>query len=203
MSWNIFSDRTAGYQAIAEHLCLSFIQEDLDKSLLNQHRTFKLFQRGMAKKVKFIIYGNTLPGESFQTFEYQYTISTGKSSSTIHQNVFSVSLAQPLPSFVLRPEGLFEKIGKWFGLKDINFDQYPEFSNQYLLKATREDAIKSLFNDQILGFLNYELGWWIECDGTRIIYYKNGKRMNEEMVEPFIQVAQTMHGLLVSKKAIG
>ena len=28
MSWNIFSDRTAGYQATAEHLCLSFIQED-------------------------------------------------------------------------------------------------------------------------------------------------------------------------------
>lgn len=202
MSWNIFSDRAPGYQAIAEKLSLPFVAEDKDKSLLNQHKTFKLFQRGISNKIKFILYGNTPLSESFQAFEYQYTISTGKSSATIHQNVFSVTLSMPLPSFILRPEGLFQKIGKWFGLKDINFEQYPEFSDHYLLKAIREEAIRTLFNDQILGFLNYELGWWIECNGSRIIYYKNGKRMNEEMVEPFMQVAQTMHGLLVGKQEI-
>ena len=202
MSWNIFSDRTPGYKNIADRLCLSFLEADQDKSLLDQHRGFKLFQMGFSKKIKFIIYGNTSLEEQFQSFEYQYTVSTGKSSTTFHQSVFSVLLSHAVPSFVLRPENLFHKIGKWFGLKDINFEAYPEFSDHYLLKATQESPVRNQFNEQILGFLSYEHGWWIECNGNRIIYYKHGKRMNEEMVEPFIQVAQTMHGLLVDKKSI-
>jgi hypothetical protein len=202
MSWNIFSNRIPGYQAIANRLNLSFLEEDQDRTLYNDHRSFKLFQRGGGKKIKYILYGNTVLNEAFQVFLYQFTISTGKSAHTYRQQVYSVMLTETLPSFTLRPENLFHRIGKWFGLKDINFDDYPEFSNAYLLKATREDEVRSIFNDQILGFLSYEKGWWIECNGSRIIYFKHGKPMDEEMVEPFIQVAASMHSLLVGKKPI-
>ena len=202
MAWNIFSDRVPGYRAIADRLKMSFMEEDQDKLLLREHKAFKLFQRGAAKKIKYILYGNNKLNEPFQMFQYQFTVSTGKSAHTFRQHVYSVMVQEKLPCFTLRPENLFHRIGKWFGMKDINFSEYPEFSDQYLLKAAREDMVRMLFNDQILGFLSYEKGWWIECNNSRIIYYKYGKQMQEEIIEPFIQVTESMHTLLIGKRPI-
>ena len=87
-------------------------------------------------------------------------------------------------------------------MQDIEFAAYPEFNKLYLVKGADEQQIRSLFSDAFLGFLNYEQEWCIECIGTKVIYYKFSKRMNEELVEPFIQVAGSLHDLLAAGKSI-
>ncbi len=202
MAWNWLSNRIPGYQLIAERLRLGFIEKDEHKDLLNAHRGFKLFENGTSKKIKCILTGMTALQEHVFIFEYAYTVSTGKSSHTYTQHVYSVNLLQPITSFRLKPQNILHNIGKWFGMQDIDFTSYEGFNKNYLLQSNQETEIRQLFSDQVLGFLNYEQKWCIESSGTQIIYYKFGKRMNEEMVEPFIQVAGTLHALLVGKKAI-
>ncbi len=202
MAWNWLSDRTPGYQAIADRLNLEFAEKDTDKAALASHKGFNLFSQGGSKKIKYLLQGWTAHQEPLSIFEYSYTVSTGKTTSTYTQHVYSVSLKQPLPPFRLKPQHIFHQIGKWFGMQDIEFAAYPEFNKLYLVKGADEQQIRSLFSDAFLGFLNYEQEWCIECIGTKVIYYKFSKRMNEELVEPFIQVARSLHDLLAAGKSI-
>ena len=202
MAWNWLSDRVPGYKTIAQRLGMQFFEQDVNKLVFTNHKSFQLFRLGMARKVRFILEGCTNQDEPLRVFEYNYTISTGKSSHTYIQHVYSVNLFKPIPSFVIKPQNFFHEIGKWFGMQDIEFNAYTEFNKNYLVKSKEEQAFRSFFNDQILGFLSYETGWMIECNGDQIIYYKPAKRMNEEMIEPFVQVASTMHDLLVGRETI-
>jgi len=202
MAWNWLSDRKPGYENIAEKLEMQYQEKDQNKEVFTAHKMFKLFRIGNSKKVKHILYGNLESKEPIFIFEYAYTVSTGKSSHTVTQHVLSVGLRKELPAFSLRPENIFHKIGEWLGFNDIDFDAYPQFSSQYRLKSTNEPQIRTLFNESVLGFLSYEKGWWIECNGQIIIYFKYSKRMQEEMVEPFIEVASTLHMILTGFKKI-
>ncbi|MEC9473853.1 MAG: hypothetical protein VX584_04130, partial [Actinomycetota bacterium] len=55
-----------------------------------------------------------------------------------------------LPTFVIRPENLFHKIGSTFGYQDIDFDAHPTFSKRYLLRGPDEEAIRNTFTDEFL-----------------------------------------------------
>ncbi|MDZ4709008.1 MAG: hypothetical protein SH818_11465 [Saprospiraceae bacterium] len=202
MAWNWLSDRNPGYQKIAEKLGMLYQEKDLNKEILSAHKVFKLFSMGGSKKVRYILSGNLESKEPAFIFEYSYVVSTGKSSHTYFQHVLSVRLARNLPPFTLRPENFFHKIGEWLGFKDIDFEAYPQFSDAYRLKSNNENKVRNLFNEFLLGFLSYEKGWWIECNGNNIIYFKFAKRMNQEMVEPFIEVASTLHLLLTGFKKL-
>ncbi|HNR07670.1 MAG TPA: hypothetical protein PKM27_10180 [Saprospiraceae bacterium] len=202
MAWNWLSDRNPGYQKIAQRLGLDYEEKDQDKEILRAHKGYHLFKTGSNKKVKYILSGLLESKEPFRVFEYSFAVSTGKSTTVFTQHVLSVRLKKSLPPFTLRPENLFHKIGEWLGWKDIDFDAFPDFSKQYRLMSGKESSVRKVFNDHILGFLSFEKGWWVECDGPTIIYFKHSKRMNEEMVEPFIQVSQTMHYFLTGFKGI-
>lgn len=202
MAWNWLSDRNPGYQKIAQRLGIDYEEKDYNKEVLQAHKGYNLFKMGSGKKVKYILSGPLESKEQFRVFEYSFVVSTGKSSTVFTQHVLSVHLKKSLPSFTLRPENLFHKIGEWLGWKDIDFDSFPDFSKQYRLMSGEDNRVRKVFNDHVLGFLSFEKGWWIECNGTTIIYFKHSKRMNEEMVEPFIQVSQTMHYLLTGFKGI-
>lgn len=202
MAWNWLSDRNPGYQKIAEKLGMLYQEKDLNKEILNAHKVFKLFSTGGSRKVRYILSGNLESKEPALVFEYSYVVSTGKSSHTFFQHVLSVHLARNLPPFTLRPENFFHKIGEWLGFKDIDFETFPQFSESYRLKSNNEKQVRTVFNENVLGFLSYEKGWWIECNGNTIIYFKFGKRMNQELVEPFIEVASTLHLLLTGSKKL-
>jgi len=202
MGWNWLSDRNPGYQKIAANLKMDYQEKDDNKEILNAHKVFKLFSTGGSRKVRYILSGELESKEPALIFEYSYVVSTGKSSHVYYQHILSVKLDQNLPPFTLRPENFFHRIGEWLGFKDIDFEAYPQFSDAYRLRSNNENKVRNLFNEFLLGFLSYEKGWWIECNGNTIIYFKFAKRMNQEMVEPFIEVASTLHLLLTGFKKL-
>lgn len=195
--WNWLSNRVPGYQKIAERLKMAFYEKDDNKSLLQSHKPFKLFKIGSGRKIKYILIGQTCKSDRAYLFEYNYTVSTGKSSATYIQHVYSVELNKHIPSFVIKPQNALHSIGKWFGMQDIEFERYDQFNKNYLVKAENQVLLEKFMNRDFLGFLSYETGWSIESIGNKIIFYKASKRMNEEMVEPFYQAANTMFNVLM------
>lgn len=96
-------------------------------------------------------------------FDYEYTlaietvldiIDDRDSTQRYQQTVTRLqSRLLKLPYFNLLPETLFAKLGKVFGGADINFDEAPEFSDQYVLRGGDEPALRTIFTPALRQFL--------------------------------------------------
>ena len=50
-------------------------------------------------------------------------------------------------------------------MQDINFERWPEFSKNYLLRGRNEEAVRTLFTDDILAYYNQTAGLSTEGNG--------------------------------------
>ncbi len=139
---------------------------------------FKLFNVGGRKKITNLLTKDLgLLNERINIFDYQYTVSSGKSSYTYRQTVFFMqSKKLAMPEILMKPETFFHKLGQWFGMQDINFEEFPVFSKNYLLQGEDEQRIRHLMgNRNVLRFFTTEKDWSLEGIGYFMIFYLNNK----------------------------
>ena len=177
--------RSGQMKDVAKKLGLSYDRGD-DFGLINLLKDFKLFSRGRRKKITNILGEKTEWKETdFRLFDYKYTIKTGKHSKTFRQTVFFVqSKKLGLPQFYMKPEHFFNKIGHYLGIEDIDFEEFPEFSNQYWLKGEDEGQIRQTMSDDVLHFFTIEKDWSLEGINYYLIFYKKNEILpNTDLVD--------------------
>ncbi|MCK5157349.1 MAG: hypothetical protein KAQ69_13055 [Spirochaetales bacterium] len=176
--------RTEELKAAAASQKLSF-SEKPDDTFLPSLSQFHLFSKGHSKKVSNVMNGRVNETD-ISIFDYRYITGSGKNSHTWRQTVILFqSSQQQLPSFVLRPENVFHKIGSTFGYKDINFDSHPTFSKQYLLRGTDEKAIRKTFRNKVLAYFDEHNKLSTEGDGDKLLFYRHSKRVSPQNVKIF------------------
>jgi hypothetical protein len=148
--------------------------------------TFQLFNIGHSKR-----FSNGMTqeknGVKISIFEYFYTTGSGKNSTTYRQTVTLFSTPQlKLPQFMLKPEGLFHKIGEIFGAKDIDFEDSPAFSKKYLLKSDIENETRTTFSKEIRNFLSDKVNYIIEGNGMNLLMH-TGKRTDATLIPEVLQ----------------
>ncbi len=187
--------RTAAMDQAAQQLGLPFFPKG-DMSLVEQLSHFKLFSKGRARKIKNMIHGDAGAVE-VGIFDYQYTIGSGKNSSTHKQTVITFRDDHlTLPQFLLRPEGFFDKIGGMIGLQDIDFETHPVFSKSFVLQGESETQIREQFNPDVLTFFEENQGWTVEAGLQHLTIFKPNKRVAPEQVRSFMEDAFKIHGVL-------
>ena len=158
-----------------------------DETFLPSLSQFHLFSKGHSKKVSTVLNKRTTEKE-ITIFDYRYTTGGGKSSHMWSQTVILLqSTRLQLPSFTLRPENVFHKIGKTFGYKDIDFDMHPIFSKQYLLRGEDEQAIRQLFTERTLTYFDEYKGLCVEGDGDRLLFYRSSKKVSPQNMSLFLE----------------
>jgi len=151
---------------------------------------FDLFTRGRSGRIKNVMQGRSRSLD-ICLFGYSYTVDSGKSSRTYYQSVISFSNEELFfPNFDLRPENFMHKIGKLFGYQDINFDNHANFSSSFLLRGEDEKAIRSLFNTNLLNYLQSKTNISIESRGGKMIIYVHGLRVKPEEMKDFYRGSQ-------------
>jgi len=153
-------------------------------------RDFKLFQTGSRKGITNVMRRkDSMLEMEVNIFDYQYTISTGKSSHTYKQTVFFMqSKKLGLPHFWMKPETVFHRFGEWLNLsKDIDFEEFPKFSEQYWLKSADEDYIRATMNDKVLKFFTIEKDWSLEGCNYYLIFYKYNELLPPAIIQNFYQ----------------
>jgi hypothetical protein len=110
-------------QAAAQQIGFNFFGNDQTRTI--SVRT-ALFRRGGASRFRNIMNGSHA-GFEVSLFDYSYTISTGRSSSTFTQTVAAFIQGLPLPLFDLHREGFLDRIGDMFVHNDIDFESNPSF----------------------------------------------------------------------------
>lgn len=190
--------RIEAMKRVAYELDMSY-QETDEWGLLGLLKDFKLFRRGLRKRITNILHRQDgLMQMDTRVFDYSYTVSTGKSSRTFRQTVFFVeSKALGLPEFLMKPENFFHRIGTLLGMQDINFEEYPEFSKQYLLRGADEDFIRATMTDPVLKFFTVEKDWCVEGVNYYLILYQRGVLLPRTKIKRFYRKGMEMAELLI------
>ncbi|MDH5379372.1 MAG: SulP family inorganic anion transporter [Cyclobacteriaceae bacterium] len=76
-----------------------------------------------------------------------------------------------LPTFSMKKEQLFDKVLEKAGVDDINFESHPNFSTKNHLTGKDEQAIRKLFNEGMLGYLESHDDYALDCNGHAILVY--------------------------------
>ncbi len=98
-----------------------------------------------------------------------------------------------LPAFTLRPEAeyrkidAFHKINSKLGYQDIDFSSHPTFSRQYVLQGSDEEAIRGLFNKNILSYYEQHVGMHTEGVGEQLLLCKPSERLSPENIPSFME----------------
>ncbi len=190
--------RTGALTAFAEFEHYNF-SKNPDDTFLPSLSGFHLFSKGHAKKVSNVLSKNSAERD-LTIFDYRYTTGGGKNSHTWSQTVILYqSNRLQLPSFTLRPENVFHKIGKSFGYRDIDFDSHPLFSKQYLLRGEDEQNVRKLFTERALSYFDEKKGFCAEGAGTRLLVYRSGKKIPLKNMPGFLETGLEVFNLFKKK----
>ena len=163
-------------------------QEGDHSDLLSSMEKFKFFNRGgRSRKISNLMSGKT-EDLALKIFDYRYRTESGKNSSTHFHTI--VHIKSPLmnsPAFSLAPESPFHRISNFFGMNDIDFDMYPEFSRQYLLKGAEEEAIRKLFNREKLTFFTDNPQFSVEGQNDEMIIFKGRGRVKVHELQHYLK----------------
>lgn len=183
--------RSEALELIAQSLGFSFSKSGRETTK-SMHESFDLFSKGHSRKLRNEIWGNNKKNR-VSIFGYSYSQSNGNNSTTYSQTVLSIENCElNFPKFELKPENTLHKIGQVFGYQDIDFESFPVFSKEYLLRGNDEVKIRALFTPEVISFFETNQNIHIEAHRNTIIFYKPSKRCKPDEIKEFYQQGQVV-----------
>jgi len=187
--------REGQLRAVAHRMGMTYhpVKEFDSINLLTE---FQLFNKGRNRTIRNVLEKQSDNLETkVQIFDYRFETGFKKSRRTWDQTVFFVQSKQlAVPEFTLQPESVFHKLGSYlFDLQDIDFEQFPKFSDQYRLQGEDEHYIRFMMNDRLLQFFNSATGWYMEGTNFYLILYKLNKRFKARAIRDFYQQGEAIY----------
>jgi hypothetical protein len=147
-----------------------------DSSLSTHFGALKCLDQGANRYAYNVMRGN-FRQRPIHAFDYHYeTYSTdSKGNTTTHDHHFSVTVLEtglPLKPLFIRPEGVFDIIGEFFGLDDIDFES-TEFSRAFHVSSSDRRWAFDVIHQATMEFLLAAPRFTIEIAGSRVIVYRD------------------------------
>ncbi len=189
--------RSEAFQKLARRLNMEYAYRD-EYGLIKALTGFKLFGKGHSRRIYNLVSGTSqLLNVQLHVFDYQYVIQAGNTPVRHRQTVFFIKAKDlDLPELYLKPEHFFHKIASFFGMDDIDFEEYPEFSDRYLLKGEDEERIRRRMTKEVVHFFTLERGWYLEGVNYYMVLYKYRKLVPPKKIEAFYEKGLQVYDLL-------
>lgn len=197
------ADRLHAFKSVASQLEWKCFEDD-PVSTISWLRDFRLFKTGNRKGISPLIITRVDEFEFTAAFDYQYTVSTNNSSTTYRQTVYArYSKALALPHFMMVPEKWYHRIGVMMGMQDINFESYPEFSRNYLLRGADEDYIRHHFDHpEMIRFFGTNAFYSLEGMNYLMVLYVHNVVLPLEQIAQLINIGNRLHNYLADKTPV-
>jgi hypothetical protein len=189
--------RAEAYRTTAFAHDLQYLDKD-EYGVIGYLKEFELFGRSPSSKGISNLCHRKSHSLDYEVnmFDYKYTIMVGKTPVTYRQTIYFVnSKSLDLPIFMMKPENLMHRLGTYFGIDDIDFEDYPVFSDTYLLKGEDEDYVRHHFDDKILKFFSNTTGWTIEASNFYLLFYRDKELIPVEELSDFFKMGEGVYAL--------
>lgn len=91
--------------------------------------------------------------------------------------------SQRIPHFLLRPESGMDRIAEKLGVQDVDFEEFPVFSETFLLQGDDESAIRSFFTADLLRLHEQYPDISGESRGDALLFHLGRGLSNEDNIE--------------------
>jgi hypothetical protein len=174
---------------------------EADQGFWDRVAVFGLFSRGGRRKI-YSVLQRQIHDIDVTLFDYQYTSRSGKNHRTYF---YTVALFETdrlsLPRFTLHPQYFYHQIANALGLGDIDFKEFPEFSESYRLKGNDEASIRRTFDEEALHYFTRHPGLHAEGYGRRLIHYRDKRRVDPAEIESFMQQGLDVLDVFIQKES--
>ncbi|MCB0483748.1 MAG: SulP family inorganic anion transporter, partial [Flavobacteriales bacterium] len=99
-----------------------------------------------------------------------------------------------VPEFRLLREMMLDKMLESVGRQDIDFSNYPEFSNHYLLQGTQENDVRIFFTPKMVEYLEMYKGYNLYGNSAGLVITRNNALIS---VGEMLQMLQFSEGLVL------
>lgn len=189
--------RREAFQAIAAEYGFTYNPEK-DYGLARSLRFLNDMDDGSKRYCCNVLRGE-LDGQKAQIFDYHYETysrdSKGRRSTNHHWfSIFTLELPKHFPELVIKPEGIFAKIGQALGFDDIDFESV-DFSKRYNVRSKDKKFAYDFCNAQMITYLLQQDKLVIEVDSSCLALTFKGKLAVAE-ISPNIERIQKIRALM-------
>jgi hypothetical protein len=106
-----------------------------------------------------------------------------------------------IPDFALEPEGLWSSFSELVHGKDIDFSEFPTFSEKYYLRGEDEGAIREFFSESLIKFLEKNEEIHLECHKNKLLFYAKRDLLETTEIKTLVSYAERLLKVIGQKVA--
>jgi len=145
-------------------------QSTKDKEFRRLFPAVKILHKGHSRFARNIITG-ALGGRELTACDYEYTTGHGKNRHTHRLSLVFVRSRIPLVPLFIRPENMFDRVGEFIGLDDIDFES-AEFSRTFHVSSPDKRWAYDVIHGRMMEYLLAQPRFRIEFALDHIIVYR-------------------------------
>ncbi|MCE2613571.1 SulP family inorganic anion transporter [Flavobacteriaceae bacterium D16] len=148
---------------------------------------------------------NHLVGEAKHCKVLDIEFAEGKliAKEVVKTSAMYLELEQELPVFTLDKEGLLQWLYGLAGFADIEISNHPDFNRRFYLLGENSEAIKALFADELVLFLESHPYYHIESNGKGLLIMKKDRILGVQEIKRMIYFGLQLRQFLFASEGDG
>lgn len=131
-------------------------------------------------------------GNRFQLFDVEYYEGVFIAKQVFRTTVLLVHLDVEMPRFSLDKERLFHRAAEKIGFSFIELEEYPDFSDRFLLKGENQRAIKAFFTKEVVRFFESNPYYHVQSTYDSLLIFKRERLASISEVKALIDYGERL-----------
>lgn len=136
---------------------------------------------------------------SFSVFDLSYSEGAFITKEDLRATFLRFKSPLRLPVFVLDKEDIRTTLYHWAGFNDINFKNHPDFSRRFYLSGNDNNAIRKIFNAELIYFFESHPIFHIESNGSHLLIKGKDRLSSIQEIKLMLSFAEDLASLLLRK----
>ena len=185
-------------QVMADSLGFSYNDEQTEKV-----RELLESSSMLGNEMFFNVLGGTFNGTYFAIGDFNITVGSDSRKRKQYQTYVVIHSGKlTSPNFCLQPESALFRMAEGLlnrltGSVDIDFPTHPDFSDNYFLKGSDEDAVRNFFTPRVLEYFQANHGLSVEVFNGTLVFFRLGELVKPDDIKALIDNAMEVHQVLL------
>ena len=185
-------------QVMADSLGFSYNDEQTEKV-----RELLEASSMLGNEMFFNVLGGTFNGTYFAIGDFNITVGSDSRKRKQYQTYVVIHSGKlTSPNFCLQPESALFRMAEGLlnrltGSVDIDFPTHPDFSDNYFLKGSNEDAVREFFTPRVLEYFQAHHGLSVEVFNGTLVFFRLGELVKPDDIKALIDNAMEVHQVLL------
>ena len=185
-------------QVMADSLGFSYNDEQTEKV-----RELLESSSMLGNEMFFNVLGGTFNGTYFAIGDFNITVGSDSRKRKQYQTYVVIHSGKlTSPNFCLQPESALFRMAEGLlnrltGSVDIDFPTHPDFSDNYFLKGSDEDAVRNFFTPRVLEYFQAHHGLSVEVFNGTLVFFRLGELVKPDDIKALIDNAMEVHQVLL------